>query len=138
MAKYRGKVAVCLIGANEIEQITDWALNLEGTAIDTSVIGTEWRSTVQGSRGWNATINGMIMMEDNTGQRELVDQIIDAAETGEVASVRFQAEDGTADGYYEGTGVVTGVSVTNPGNDDVVRVSITVQGDGALTYTDAT
>jgi len=138
MAFFRGKDGVVNVGANAVAQLTDWTLNIEGTAIDTTVIGNDWKQTVQGSRGWNATVNGFIDMGDTNGQRAIIDEVFAASTDGYLADVTFEAEEGTADGYFYGSAVITAISVNNPGNDDVVRVAMTLTGHDQLYYTDAT
>jgi len=138
MAKFRGKDATVKIGTTTVSQITDWTLNLEGTEIDTSCIGTDWKSVVQGSRGWTAALNSLLDMGDTLGQKDLLDELISGTSTG-LANVCFEVDEGTtADGYFRGTAVLTGASFNNPGNDDVVRCSMNMRGDGALTYIVAT
>lgn len=135
MSKFRGKNAVVKIGAAAVTQLTDWSLTIEGTEIDTSCIGTDWKSAVQGSRKWSATVNGIFDFEDATGQKLFVDEIYGTSTDGSLANVCFEVDEGTADGYFKGTAIVTGVTLNNPGNDDVVRLSITLSGDGELAYT---
>lgn len=138
MAKFRGKNAVVNIGANAVTQLTDWSLSIEGTEIDTSEIGSDWKSAVQGSRKWSGSVSGILDMDDYTGQKLLIDEIYGTSTDGSLASVCFEVDEGTADGYFSGTAIITNVTINNPGNDDVVRVSMTLSGDGALTYTAAT
>lgn len=138
MSFFRGKTGVCAVGANTIIQLTDYTLNIEGTAIDVTCIGNEWKQTVQGSRGWNGTINGFVDMGDSNGQRALVDEVFAAGTDGVVSDVRFEVDEGTADGYFYGSAVITAVNLNNPGNDDVVRVSMTMVGHDQLFYVEST
>jgi len=138
MGYFRGKDGVVSVASNAVAQLSDWTLNIEGTAIDVTVIGNDWKQTVQGSRGWNASVNGFIDMSDTNGQRDMINNIISDAEDGTVdSSVRFEAQEnaGTADGYFYGSAVITAISVNNPGNDDVIRVSMTLTGHGQLYWT---
>ena len=138
MGYFRGKDGVVSLAGTAVSQLTDWTLNIEGTAIDVTVIGNDWKQTVQGSRAWNATVNGFCDMGDDTGQRLFVDEVFGSATDGYMADVRFEAEDGTADGYFYGSAVITNVSVNNPGNDDVLRSSFTLTGHGQIYYADPT
>jgi len=138
MAFFRGKDGIVSVSANAVAQLTDWTLNIEGTAIDTTVIGNEWKQTVQGSRGWNATVNGFIAMDDTNGQKSMIDEVIDATSDGYVTQVRFEAADGTVDGYFYGSAVITAIAINNPGNDDVVKVSITMTGHDRMYYKPST
>ena len=134
MGFYRGKLGVCAVGANTVVNLTDWTLNIEGTAIDVTVIGNEWKQTVQGSRGWNATINGFIDMTDTNGQRNLMNEVFADGTNGIVADTRFEVNEGSPDDYFYGSAVITAISINNPGNDDVVRVSITMTGNDRIYY----
>ena len=138
MAKFAGKNAIVKVSTNDVTQLSDWSLTIEGTEIDTSVIGDGWKAATQGGRKWTASVNGILDMDDSTGQKLFIDEIYGSATDGSLADVCFEVDEGTADGYFKGTAIITSVTINNPGNDDVVRVSINMSGNGALTYTAAT
>lgn len=135
MSFYRGKKAVCAVGANAVTQLTDWTLTIEGTAIDCSVIGDEWKQTVQGSRSWNAVVNGYLDMGDANGQRLLINEIFDPATDGILADMRFESAEGvTSDGYFYGSAVITSIAINNPGNDGVVKCTLNMVGTSSIYY----
>jgi len=133
-----GKMGIIKLGADTIANLTDWSMTLEMTEIDLRTIGDEWATFAAGSKSWSCTANAVLDMTDTAGQYDLVNELLSG--DGVLAdSVLLYAEDGSStDGYFKGSAVVTATSPSNPGNDDVLRLSVTLRGTGALTWTAGT
>lgn len=96
-----------------------WTLSIDGDVHDTTDFadGTD-KTYISGLKGWSATV------EANWDSAN-------SAAVGDSATLNLTV---TGSSDYEGTAILTGVSVSTP-VADVVTVTYTFQGTGALTIT---
>lgn len=134
VAGYNGIVYVSFDGGttyNAIGELQDAKLKIDLKALNsTSHNSAGWGSVKAGNSNWSATLQALYVAGD-TAQAGL--QAAAIAKT--LVYYRFD-EYGTATGKprKSGSGYITSLEVSQP-NEDLEIISITVQGDGALTVT---
>jgi len=130
MAVMHGKNASVKLNTHTVAYMTDWTITASLDVADSSALGDDWRTGVAGLASWNGTMNGHFDLTD-TEQAAIHDALVTSSPTGIVSTARFYVNDTN---YYSGTIIITGVN-PSAGIGDLVKLSITFQGSGALSYT---
>jgi hypothetical protein len=130
MATILGKTGTVKSGGSptDIGEIQDFSLTTSVVITEDPSLGDDWITKKPGTKSWSATVNANF---DNADAVQ--DTLIEGAE---VALEFYPDKDTTGGLKLSGTGIVSGVVYTNSGNDPVVSVSFTVEGNGALTRAD--
>ncbi len=130
MATILGKTGTVKAGGGptDIGEITDFALTTSVVITDDPSLGDDWRTTKAATKSWSGTVNANFDNADSTQ-----DTLTEGAEV----ALEFYPDKDTNGGLkLSGSGIVSGVTYTNSGNDGVVAVAFTFEGNGALTRAD--
>lgn len=104
-----------------------WSIDASANllTVDTASMGnfTSWNQTYTMSRAWSASFAGLW---DHTEVQ------VDMIQPGMIAKFKLFPDNGTQTVFYEGTGVISSVTV-NASYDGMVELSFSLQGNGALT-----
>lgn len=134
MATFRGLDGVIhWNGANIVAQVLSWSINTVLEQLDSSVMGTTWRQNVGGMAQWTGNAACRLDYGDTLGQKDIVDEVMQATPTGASVAVIFFVDDTTAaNKKFSGNAVVTGLNIVSQiGN--IVELQVTLTGDGQLT-----
>jgi len=125
MATHHGNSGTVELGANAVGEIKSWSVDETAETADDSAMGDSWRSHVVGKNSWSGTVECHWDPDDTDGQ--------DALTAGASVTLNLYPE-GNSSGadYYSGTATVEGISRSVP-QDDIVSVTFTFKGNGALT-----
>ena len=121
-------------GANTIANLKDVNMDHSIEIQDVSVLGTVgYRSKRPTFKDWSMSATGYWDPDDTLGQVALETAMI----AGTQVTVKFypSATSGTpttGDVYYTGNGYITGYPI-NTSFENLVEISLTIEGDGALT-----
>ncbi len=123
-----GKGATIKVGTAVITEMENWKLDIGGNTLETTNFGSAgWKQFIQGLKEWSGSCEGnWNVAGDTSGQKALQDALLN----GTTVSVEFNLN-GT--NKYTGTAYVTKISTDAPVGDKI-KVSIDLQGTGALTY----
>lgn len=119
-----------------IGQVFAWTVVEDFGALETSVMGTVWRSYRPGMPGWNGTLQARFDSAD-VGQKELWDRLTGPTPEGTLAGVEFHWETQGAslgDKYLSGDVIITGVTLTAE-YTNIIEANFSFQGTGTLTMT---
>lgn len=130
MATMHGKSSQVKLTTDIVADMGEWAINASLETADESAFGDSWRSFLAGLATWNGSCSGSLNLGD-TYQKTVHDLLVAATPTGTTAAMRFYVNGSS---YYGGTVFITGVN-PRAALSDVVKISFTFQGSGALTYT---
>ncbi len=106
-----------------VGEINRYTITKTSDAIDTSVFGTRWKSYVNGSVGWTASISGFYYCGD-AAQEDIEDSIDDGTAIDLYAHV-------SDDIYHYGVGYTTNFTVEQS-HDGVATLSADIQGTDIL------
>jgi len=117
-------------GANTVEDLYNWTIDLESNPIEQPVFGDTWSITHGlGVNKWSGSFEGIYDEADTNGQIALRQAQINNTL---VSGVRFYMDAATT--YYEGDVYITSQSIsTDP--EDVVRVTYNYNGTSTLALT---
>ena len=124
MATHHGKEGVVTAGGSGVGELTGFTLETTADVVEDTALTDATKSFVAGRTSFSGTLE-MHFDETDSGQTQLVSG----------ASLTFKLlPEGSSGGdrKFEGSGIVTGMSVNQP-LDGVVARSVTFQGTGALT-----
>ena len=122
-----GKLGKVVLETNKVVGIKNWSLELSIDSLETTELGSDWKSYISGLKEWSASSEGDYAVHaDATGQQALQDAYL----AGTDVTVKLYVD---ATHYYTGKAIVTSMSVEDP-VDDVVSISIEFTGNGELTY----
>ncbi len=127
MAVHTGSAGLVKVGGNTVAEVTGFTLETTADVIETTALSNSAKSFVASRSTFTATIECAWDETDTNGQVALNE--------GQSVSLHLHPEGAdSGDYYYTGTAIVTGnsVSVTM---DDLIRLSISVQGTGGITRT---
>jgi hypothetical protein len=128
MATHTGSEGTVRVGANAIAEIRSYSVEeTSDTAEDTSM-GDSYRTFKTTLKAWSGSVDVFWDETDTNGQIALA--------PGSEVTVNFYPEGasaGVSERYYTGTAIVTGKTVT-ASFDGMVESTITLQGNGALTF----
>jgi len=124
MATHHGKEGVVKAGGTAIGELTGFTLETTADVVEDTALSDATKSFVSGRTSFSGTLE---MSYDETDSPQ---QTLTAGTS--IAFILLPEGDTSGDESFTGSGIVTGMSVTN-GMDAVITRSVTFQGTGALT-----
>ena len=124
MATHFGKEGVVTAGGTGIGELTGYTLETTSDVVEDTQLSDATKSFVAGRTSFSGTLE-MSYDETDSPQQTLT-------VGSSIAFVVLPEGNASGDEKFSGTGIITGMSVTN-GMDAVVTRSVTFQGTGALT-----
>ena len=127
MATHTGSEGTVKVGANAIAEIRSFSIEESADTLEDTTMGDGARTYKPSLTTYTGTVDVLWDETDTTGQGALT---IGA----EVTLNLYPEGDTSGDTYYTGAAIVTGRTI-NSSFDGLVEMSISVQGNGALTET---
>ena len=124
MATHHGKEGVVTAGGTGVGELTGFTLETTADVVEDTALTDATKSFITGRTSFSGTL------EMNYDETDSPQQTLTAG--SEISFVVLPEGNASGDEKFTGTGIITGMSVTN-GMDAVVTRSITFQGTGALT-----
>ena len=124
MATHHGKEGVVKAGGTAIGEITGFTLETTADVVEDTELSDATKSFLAGRTSFSGTLE---MSYDETDSPQ---QTLTAGSS--IAFILLPEGATSGDESFTGSGIVTGMSVTN-GMDAIVTRSVTFQGTGALT-----
>ena len=124
MATHHGKEGVVTAGGSGVGELTGFTLETTADVVEDTALTDATKSFLVGRTSFSGTLE---MSYDETDSPQ---QTLTAG--SEIAFVVLPEGNSSGDEKFSGTGIITGMSVTN-GMDAVITRSVTFQGTGALT-----
>jgi len=124
MATHHGKEGVVTVGGTAVGDLTGFTIETTADVVEDTALTDATKSFLTGRTSFSGTLE-MNFDETNTEQESLV---VGAS----LAFVLLPEGNTSGDASYSGTGLITGMSITNS-MDAVVSRNVTFQGTGALT-----
>ena len=124
MATHHGKEGVVTAGGTGVGELTGFTLETTADVVEDTALTDATKSFVAGRTSFSGTL------EMNYEETESPQQTLTVGSS--ISFVLLPEGNASGDEKFTGTGIITGMSVTN-GMDAVVTRSITFQGTGALT-----
>jgi predicted secreted protein len=128
MAVHKGSEGTVRVGGNTIAEIRSYSLEESADTLETTSMGDTARTYLPSLTTFTGSVDVYWDETDTTGQGAL------SAIGTEVVLNVYPEGATSADTYYTGSAIVTGVTRT-ASFDGLVEASITLQGTGALTTT---
>ena len=124
MAVHHGKEGEVAIGGTAVGELTSFTLETTGDVVESTQMSDGAKSFIAGRTSFSGTLE-MHFDETDSGQTALT--------AGASVTFKLLPEgSSTGDRKFEGAGIITGMSVSQP-LDGVVSRSVTFQGTDALT-----
>jgi predicted secreted protein len=124
MAVHHGKEGEVVIGGSAVGELTSFTLETTGDVVESTKMADAAKTFVAGRTSFSGTLE-MHFDEADSVQTQFT--------AGSTLTFKLLPEGGsTGDRKFEGSGIVTGMSVNQP-MDGIVARSVTFQGSGALT-----
>ena len=124
MATHHGKEGVVTVGGTGVGELTGFTLETSADVVEDTALTDATKSFLAGRTSFSGTLE-MNFDETDTSQTNLV-------AGAELAFILLPEGNSSGDRSFSGTGIVTGMSVTNS-MDAVISRNVTFQGTGALT-----
>jgi len=124
MATHHGKEGVVTAGGTAVGELTGFTLETTADVVEDTALADATKSFLVGRTSFSGTLE---MSYDETDSPQ---QTLTAGSS--ISFIVLPEGNASGDEKFSGTGIITGMSVTN-GMDAVVTRSITFQGTGALT-----
>ena len=124
MAIVHGKEGVIKAGGSVISDVTGFGLETSGDVVETTALGESVKSFTAGTTAFSGNIDVNFNRGDSVQNTLLAGS--------QIAFILYPEGTTSGDRTYTGSGIVTGMSVTNS-LDSMVTKSVTFQGTGALT-----
>jgi hypothetical protein len=124
MATHHGKEGVVTVGGTGVGELTGFTLETTADVVEDTALTDATKSFLAGRTSFSGTLE-MNFDETDTPQTNLV---VGAS----LAFILLPEGNASGDRSFAGTGVVTGMSVTNS-MEAVISRNVTFQGTGALT-----
>ena len=124
MATHHGKEGVVKAGGTGVGELTGFTLETTGDVVEDTALTDATKSFVAGRTSFSGTLE---MHYDETDSPQ---QTLTAG--SEISFVLLPEGNSSGDESFTGTGIITGMSVTN-GMDAIISRSVTFQGTGSLT-----
>lgn len=100
-----------------IGRLTDWSMSVSADNLETTSLGEQWQTFIQGVKGWQGKISGYMIADEDPSQGAVMNALL----TGN-GDLVLQLQLGQGRGYFEGLTKVTnfnvGVNVKNPQSFD--------------------
>ena len=125
MATHTGSEGTVKVGSNAIAEIRSFSIEESADTLEDTTMGDTARTYKSSLTTYTGSVDVLWDETDTTGQGALT---IGA----EVTLNLYPEGDTSGDTYYTGTAIVTGRTI-NSTYDGLVEMSISVQGNGALT-----
>lgn len=125
MAVHKGSEGTVKVGANAVAGIRSFSIEESADTLETTVMGNTARTYLTSLTSWSGSVDVYWDETDTTGQGALTNG-------AQVTLNVYPEGDTSADTYYTGSAIVTGVSVSSS-FDGMIEASISIQGTGALT-----
>ena len=124
MATHHGKEGVVTLGGTGVGELTGFTLETTGDVVEDTALTDATKSFVAGRTSFSGTLE-MHFDETDSAQTQMT--------AGASLTFKLLPEGSSSgDRKFEGSGIVTGMSVNQP-MDGIVARSVTFQGTGALT-----
>jgi hypothetical protein len=124
MATHNGSEGLVHIGTDAVGELKSWSVTENATMIDTTVLSDTAQTFSTGSTSWSGSCEAFLD-EADTAQTALT--------SGASVTLKFYFEGATSsDKYYTGTALVESIDRSGA-TDDIVNVSFSFRGTGALT-----
>ena len=124
MAVHHGKEGEVVVGSTAVGELTSFTLETSGDVVESTQMSDAAKSFIAGRTSFSGSLE-MHFDEADCVQTQLT--------SGSSITFKLLPEgSSTGDRKFEGTGIVTGMSVSQP-LDGIVSRSVTFQGTGALT-----
>lgn len=128
MAVHKGSEGTVHVGTDAIAEIRSYNIDETADVIESTSLGDTSKTFEASTTSFSGSID---VFWDETDTAQI------ALSVGSSVTIKFYPEGAsTGDKYYQGTAIVTGVSIT-ANNDSLVEASISIQGSGALTLATA-
>ena len=124
METHHGKEGVVTAGGTGIGELTGFTLETTGDVVEDTALTDATKSFVAGRTSFSGTLE---MHYDETDSPQ---QTLTAGSS--ISFILLPEGNSSGDESFTGTGIVTGMSVTNP-MDGIISRSVTFQGTGTLT-----
>ena len=124
MATHHGKEGVVTAGGTGVGELTSFTLETTGDVVEDTALTDATKSFVAGRTSFSGTLE-MHFDETDSPQTSLT-------AGSSIAFILLPEGNASGDRSFSGTGIVTGMSVTN-GMDAIITRSVTFQGTGTLT-----
>lgn len=128
MATFKGSEGSIAVGANAIAEVLNFSVNEQAAMIEDTALGDTAKTFKSGTTEWSGSLECMFDDTDTNGQVALT--------VGASVTLNLYTE-GTTTGDYllTGTALVESREVSNPGNDETTKLSVSFRGTGALSKT---
>ena len=127
MATHTGSEGTVKVGSNAIAEIRSFSIEEQADTLEDTSMGNTARTYKSSLTSFSGSVDVLWDETDSSGQGALT---IGA----EVTLNLYPEGDAASDTYLTGSAIVTGRSISSS-YDGLVEMSITVQGNGALTTT---
>ena len=124
MATHHGKEGVVTAGGSGVGELTGFTLETTADVVEDTALTDATKSFVAGRTSFSGSLD-MSYDETDSPQQTLT-------VGSSIAFVLLPEGNSSGDESFSGTGIVTGMSVTN-GMDAIISRSVTFQGTGTLT-----
>ena len=124
MATHHGKEGVVTAGGSGVGELTGFTLETTGDVVEDTALTDATKSFVAGRTSFSGSLD---MSYDETDSPQ---QTLTAGSS--ISFILLPEGNSSGDESFTGTGIVTGMSVTN-GMDAIISRSVTFQGTGTLT-----
>ncbi len=124
MATHHGKEGVVTAGGSAVGELTGFTLETSADVVEDTALTDATKSFLAGRTSFSGTLE-MNFDETDSPQTTLI-------AGASIAFILLPEGNASGDRSFSGTGVVTGMSVTNS-MDAVISRTVTFQGTGALT-----
>ena len=127
MATHTGSEGTVKVGSNAIAEIRSFSIEETADTLEDTTMGDTARTYKSSLTSFSGSVDVLWDETDTSGQGALT--------IGASVTLNLYPEgDATGDTYLTGSAIVTGRSISSS-YDGLVEMSITVQGNGALTST---
>ena len=124
MATHHGKEGGVTAGGTGVGELTGFTLETTGDVVEDTALTDATKSFVAGRTSFSGTL------EKHYDETDSPQQTLTAGSS--ISFVLLPEGNSSGDESFTGTGIITGMSVTN-GMDAIISRSVTFQGTGTLT-----
>ena len=124
MATHHGKEGVVTAGGTAIGELTGFTIETTGDVVEDTQLSDSEKSFLAGRTSFSGTLE--MHYDEADAQQETL------TAGSSISFVLLPEGNDTGDQSFTGTGIVTGMSISNA-MDGIVSRSVTFQGTGALT-----
>lgn len=122
-----GKLAIGASDPIKVVGIKSWSLDLSLDTLETTELGSDWKTYISGLKEWTASCDGDYDVQT-------VDSIQNTLQEAYLNGTEVEASFFVDDTHsYAGKAIISSLSVEDP-VDDVVNISIEFTGNGAVSF----